>query len=390
MKRLLIATVIAALILSSCSKKTESDFEYPEVEPPFEEKSSLASVDEDIAAFMARYSVPGASVAITKNGKLVYARGYGYADKEAFTPVDTASLFRIASLSKFTTATAIMKLVEAGKLTVNDKVFGPGGILGTTYGAQPYGQYITDITVKHLLQHTCGGWGNSVNDPMFQNTSLNVNELISWIIDNRPLTNAPGTVVDYSNVGFSILGRIVEKLSGKSYPDYMMQDIFAPAGIKNMKIAGSTLAERKTNEVKYYGQGSSNPYGYGATTIPRLDACGGWMASAIDLLRLMVRIDGFTTVTDMLQPASLEAMTTPFGTARYGFGLRISTTNNWFHGGSLTGTRTWIVRSAGGYCWCILLNYRTNDDTTFSIDLDKLVWPAVNNAGTKWPDKDLF
>src|SRR5690606_34591025 len=111
----------------------------------------------------------------------------------------------------------IMRLLESGKLKMTDKVFGPGALLGTDYGTQPYPPYITAITVKNLLQHEAGGWDNSSNDPAFAQSTLNVNQLISWVIDNRPLTSTPGTKSAYSNQGYLILGAIIEKLSGKSY-----------------------------------------------------------------------------------------------------------------------------------------------------------------------------
>ncbi len=77
-------------------------------------------------------------------------------------------MFRIASVTKPITSVTIFTLIEKGRLNLNDKVFGPSGVLGTKYGKAPYRQYVTDVTVDHLLTHTSGGWPNDSTDPMFQ------------------------------------------------------------------------------------------------------------------------------------------------------------------------------------------------------------------------------
>lgn len=380
---------VGGLFVASCSK----DNVQPDLPTPPEDSvivtPDISKIDDDIEQFMSRFNVPGLSLAVTKNGKLVYAKGYGYADQENGEKVDTAHLFRIASLSKFITSTGIMKLIDQGQLSMDDKVFGPEGVLGDDFGTTPYPQYITDITIRNLLHHEVGGWGNSSNDPAFTQPSLSLNQLISWVIDNRPLTVQPGTKTDYSNLGFQILGRVIEKLSGKSYVDYLQENILTPSGVKSMQMAEGSLADRKFNEVKYYGQSGQNPYGYSSGVIKRLNSCGGWIASAIDLLRVMVHVDGFSTVPDLLSPSAIQIMTTASPRSNYASGLLVNSSNNWWHGGSLSGSRTWIVRTAKGYNWAILMNTRSTD-SEFTSALDKLVWPAVNDAATPWPDIDLF
>lgn len=381
------------LLVSSCTKD-HLDPALPDLSGEGKEEVpaevSIAAIDDDMVAFMARFNVPGASIAISRHGKLVYAKGYGVADRESGDKVDTASLFRIASLSKFITSVGIMTLIDKGKLSMNDKVFGPGAILGTEYGTQPYPQYITDITLKNMLQHEIGGWNNSSGDPAFQQTSLGIEALISWTIDNRPLSAKPGTKLDYSNIGYLILGRIIEKVSGQPYDTFIKNEVLAKVGVKNMKIAGGALEDRQPNEVKYYGQNGMNPYGYAPGVIPRLDACGGWIASAIDYLRIMVHADGFTSVPDILSPSTITLMSTPSTNSVYACGIRISKiSKNWWHGGGISGTRTWMVRASNGFAWTIFFNTWTTDEG-FDDAVDELIWPAVNNSATQWPDVDLF
>ncbi|HMG68454.1 MAG TPA: serine hydrolase domain-containing protein, partial [Chitinophagaceae bacterium] len=136
------------------------------------EPGSISQVDSSLTALMRKYNVPGLSLAVAKDDKLIYIKALGYADTTTGEKVSPKSLFRIASISKPFTSVAIMKLIQEGRLNINSKVFGDSGILGNQYGTLPYGQNITNITIDELLHHTCGGWTNDMNDPMFTNPSF--------------------------------------------------------------------------------------------------------------------------------------------------------------------------------------------------------------------------
>ena len=151
-----------------------------------------------------------------RNDSIHTSRCFGYANPITREIVTPAHRFRIASVSKPITAIAIFQLIEQDRLRLTDKIFGPGAVLGTSYGALPYGPHIGNITVRHLLEHTSGGWPNDNNDPMFQQISLNHHDLISWTLDKVPLLFAPGTQYLYSNFGYCLLGRVIEAISGLS------------------------------------------------------------------------------------------------------------------------------------------------------------------------------
>jgi len=347
---------------------------------------ALPQIDSTIQAFMNRYHVPGMSVAVTYHGKLVYARSYGYADTAQHTAVTPQHLFRIASVSKCITATAILKLVEAGKLSLNDRVFGHNAVLGTRYGTPPYAENLEKITIRQLLEHTSGGWTNNNADPMFSHPGMTANELISWTIDHQPLDNIPGTVYAYSNFGYCILGRVIEKVSGMPYEAYVKKAVLQPCGIIDMQTGGNTLAQRNPLEVMYYGQHGEQPYIY---NISRMDAHGGWIASATDLARLMVHVDGFPAPADILNIKTINIMTTGSeANPGYALGWAVNPYHNWWHSGSLPGTASEIIRAHKGFNWVMLCNTRT--DGSFFNDLDGLLWKAVNDPNTKWPDTDLF
>ncbi|MFC6997502.1 serine hydrolase domain-containing protein [Rufibacter roseus] len=378
--------VASFMVLGSCADngatatKTASPATAKVIQP-------VPQVDSAVHAFMRKHNVPGVSIAITKDGRLVHVKGYGYADVEAREPVTPSSLFRIASISKPITGIAFVKLAEEGKISLDAKVFGTGGILGTTYGTKPYSKGITDITVRQLLNHTSGGWVNDNNDPMFTNPTMTADELITWTLDNRPLDNTPGTAYAYSNFGYSILGRIIEKVTGQTYEQYVQTEILKPLGITSMQVGGNTLADRKPNEVKYYGQQGGQPYIYNIT---RMDAHGGWLANATDLVKLTAFVDGFASKPDVLKPESIEQMTTASTVnPRYALGWMVNERNSWWHTGSLPGTFTMLARTSGGFSWAILTNTRTTNPD-FGKDIDRLVWTAINDSTTVWPNQDLF
>ncbi len=333
-------------------------------------------IDGPVQDFMTRNKIPGVSIAVMKDGQLLYARGYGYADSASGEKVSPSSLFRIASLSKFVTSVTIMKLAEQGKLSLDAKVFGPGAVLGTRYGKRPYRKYVTAITVRQLLQHIGGGWGNSGDDPMFTDPSRSKDKLISWTLDSIPLKHAPGTAYEYSNFGYCVLGRVIEKITGQTYEDYVRQAVLTPSGIRDMQIGGNKLADRKKNEVKYYGQEGEDPYIY---NIERMDAHGGWIASATDLVELMGHVDGFDARRNILSPVMIRTMVkAPAVSPNYACGLAVDRQDNWYHNGSLPGTRTELRRSSNGICYAVLLNTRRDDDTSFTKGLNRIMATLIN------------
>lgn len=325
------------VVITPCSKGGGGT---PTPPPGPPAQTDIAAVNSKVSAFMTTYNIPGASLAVSKNGKLVYIKGVGVADQVANEKVTPEYRFRLASVSKTFTGVAIMKLMQDGLLNIDAKVFGATGVLGTAYGTQPYSANLGNITVRQLLKHIGGGWGaSSGGDPIDGNPTFDNTQFINWVLNNKPVINAPGTKYDYSNMGYFLLGRIIEKVSGKTYLNYIKENIMAGIGATNTDIAGKTEAERKTKEVKYYGQGNDAIYTYNIA-FPRRDADGGLITTASDLLRLITAVDGFSTRADILNSASITTFTTPSGAApldpNYGCGIAVWN-NVWFsHAGCFT------------------------------------------------------
>src|SRR5271169_4291430 len=199
---------------------------FPHVPAPEQDgNGSRAAMFRIARAFMVKYEVPGLSISITRNGKFVYEHQFGMAVREQAQQLLPNSLFRIASVTKPITSVTIFTLIEKGKLKLNDKVFGPSGVLDDKYGKPPYKQYVTDITVDHLLTHTAGGWPNDSTDPMMHNLGWNQTKLITETIANLPLTNPPGTHWAYSNFGYCVLGRVIEQVTGQAYESFVQANI---------------------------------------------------------------------------------------------------------------------------------------------------------------------
>ncbi len=346
-----------------------------------EEDAAMSRVARN---FMGRFSIPALSVAIIRDSKFIYERPFGIADTKQRSDCSNSSLFRIASVTKPITSVAIFTLLEQGKLNLNDKIFGPSGILAFDFG-KTFRQYVTDVTVDHLLTHTSGGWSNDDTDPMFRNDSWDHKRLITESIANIPLTYPPGTHWAYSNFGYCILGRVIEKISGQSYENFVRQSILAPCGITDMRIGGNTYADRAPNEVEYVGQYGENPYDM---NIRRMDSHGGWIATPSDLAKFTAHLGGTATIQSILKPASIKLMTTPApaypqnSDAKYarGWMVRNNGAGNWWHAGSLPGTTSVMVRTSTGMCWGALTNTHTQPSDAINTALDQLVWEMVHQV----------
>jgi CubicO group peptidase (beta-lactamase class C family) len=347
-------------------------------EPNTSELDAMANLAFE---FMRKFNVPGLSLTIAKHGQVVYEHAFGFANRDAEERVTAKSLFRIASATKPITSAAIFTLIERGKLRQQDKVFGPRGVLGTQFGEPPYQPWIEDITVDHLLTHTCGGWDNSNDDPMFENPQMDHAQLISWTLETKALTHRPGTNYAYSNFGYCVLGRIIEHISGRAYADFVREEILDRCGISDMRISRNTLAERAPEEVLYYDQNGMDPY---AMNVARMDSHGGWLATPRALVLFLNHVDGFTSTPNILKPETIKLMTTASSVnSSYARGWAVNNVPNWWHSGSLPGTTTIMVRTASGFSWAALTNTRTMGEPNIGLALDNLVWDMVHQV-TAW------
>jgi len=374
----------------------------------------MESADRAYSAFMQRHSIPGGSVAIMKDGKIVYARGFGWADREKKRPVQPDTIFRIASISKPITALAVISLVEQEKLSYQQKVFPYLSYPTPDYDGAKRDPRLDTITVEHLLHHS-GGWDrDAAFDPMFRTNEAakdltgksqppaNPGQIARWMI-GKPLQFDPGSRYAYSNYGYCVLGRVIENATGQEY-EFHTRRMLAKAGITTMRIGGSRENELLPNETRYYDFAKAKlktsawnepdtpgPYRH---SIPTLDAHGGWVASASDLLRFTTLLDGRPEPEDLINAKSIALIHkrpsfAPPATEKhnyYGYGWSFwerkdGKFRNWFHSGSLPGTMSMLIRSDNGITWTALFNLRPKDSSAAFKDLDDTMWQAVRSAG---------
>jgi N-acyl-D-amino-acid deacylase len=380
----------------------------------------LESFDELMASFLEKHHVPGAALAVTKDSRLVYARGFGWANREREVVVQPNSLFRIASISKPITAAAILQLVEREKLGLDSKIH---NLLKL---AEPADARWKQVTIEQLLEHT-GGWDRSRSfDPMFRSrgiaTALDVKlpiraeHVIRYMLD-QPLTFDPGTQYAYSNFGYCLLGRAIERVAGAGYEQYVQTGLLEPLGIKRMRLGKTPMSQRAAEETTYYdsrqregpavtgtiGETVAAPYGIWPLEI--MDSHGGWVASAVDLVRFAAAFDQPGDYS-ILNAKSIAAMFArhqgPAGygsdgkekAAYYGYGWQgrgagAGRLNAW-HTGSLDGTSSLLVRRHDGLNWAALFNAdRGLEGRSLAGQIDPLIHQAAGKV-RQWPNVDRF
>ena len=290
-----------------------------------------------------------------------------------------------------------MKLIQEGKLSPESRVFGDSGILGTKYGTHPYTPNISNITVNELLHHTCGGWSwgdDWMDDPKFRDTSITREQFISWTLDNIPLRNTPGSTYGFSNFGYLVQGRIIEKISGQTYSDFVKDSILKPIGISDMQIEG-TFGNKKKNEVTNYKDQTFPTYNAELDEemcFSRADACSGWIASATDLLKLIDNVNRFSSHNNILDSTSMRIMLTASKANEHftcGWFLNDDFKNRSYLSEDF-GQASEIVTASNGFSWVILVNTARPAAKTYLGDLDQIMWKVIGNPTIKWSSKNLF
>ena len=379
--------------------------------------SPFAPFDHEMEAFMRARDIPGGALAVVKQGRLAYARGYGWADREERRPVLPETLFRIASLSKPITAVAVLKLVEQGRLEWDTKPFALLD-LKPLEGQSPDPR-LSQITLRQLLQHTAGWDRGQSGDPMFRSRQIaraaktsppaQPEAIIRYML-GRPLDFDPGTRYAYSNFGYCVLGRVIEKVTGQPYATWVREAVLTPAGIPGPRLGQSRSSQ--AGEAHYYTQANSSgpsvfddlparvPDPYGTFNLEAMDAHGGWLASARDLARFAAALDG-PRPSPLLKPETLARMYAPppapvsrrtdgrLADSYYACGWSVRPVGptgraNYWHTGSLPGTFTLLVRRWDGLSWVALFNQRAAGQQPSDNALDPALHRAAD-AVREWP-----
>lgn len=339
--------------------------------------------DQAMIDYMSARGIDAAELVILKKDKIVFSHSYGWFDEDHTHPLTPDAVMRIASVSKPITKAVVMKLITDKKLTGSDLVFCLDGnttdcwlTIEPIAGAE-VDPRLKDITVKMLLEHQ-GGWDREASsfDPMFGDlkiaNTLGVNppvdkyQIASYMM-GRKLNFTPGEKSVYSNFGYSLLGMIIEEVSGKTYLQVVHDEIFTPLGIDNVYLAQTLPENRLTNEAHYNcpGMGTSvfNPgttvcWPDGGWNIDHMDAHGGILTNAETLAKFI----------------STYCIGTGFP--------KTDSCGEWAFYGSLDGTLSMVIQRSDDLNWVVILNQRENQSYGSHEDIrdmiDKLV-PRANN-----------
>ncbi|TMR96488.1 serine hydrolase domain-containing protein [Nonomuraea basaltis] len=377
----------------------------PVVETSGSAPVQLAGFDKVMKTFVQDRKITAAQLAIMKSGRIVLARGYRYNDfSRALPTVSPTSLFRIASVSKNITSAAIMRLVQDGKLSLSAKVT---QLLGLT----PADPRMAQVTVLRLMQHL-GGWDKDVSkDQLWLDHTIAATLDVPLPIGHadiiryataRQLDFDPGTKMVYSNYGYMLLGRIIAKVSGTSYESYIKTKLLQPLGITRMRLGKSLRSQAAPGEIAYESQytnksvvdtsGTVVPFPYGGFNMPNQDANGGWLASAVDLVRWTLAFDKPGTVLSSASIAKLVAKP-EIGINEYGswYGggwwvRQVTGHLNTWHNGSMPGTFTYLARLQNGFSYAVLFNRR---EESGSLDYDTIDDDINKVSVSSWPQGDL-
>lgn len=237
-----------------------------------------AFLDGLMAGTLAEKKVAGATVSVVRDGQLIFAKGYGYADLETHRPVDPErTLFRIGSVSKLFTWTAVMQLVETGRLNLHEDV-------NQYLDFQIPATYPEPITLWHLMTHTPGFEDRAFG--LFSDSTAARGEFLARRIPAR--VRPPGTFSVYSNYGTALAGYIVERVSGQSWDDYIEQNILAPLGMEHTTGRQPLPSQLLPDMSKGYAlRGHALEEKEFEVLVPFAPA-GSMSASATDMARFMI------------------------------------------------------------------------------------------------------
>jgi CubicO group peptidase (beta-lactamase class C family) len=290
---------------------------------------------------LTRGEKPGAAVLVSRDGKTLFEKGYGYASLEHQAPITPETKFRIGSITKQFTASAILRLQEQGKLSVDDH-------LSKYLPDYPRGD---QVTLRHLLTHTSGIHSYTDKPDFVETVTVPIKSAAAFIhsFENEPYDFSPGERWSYSNSGYFLLGFIVEKVSGEPYGDFLRTQFFEPLGMKDTGVYrnGDVLLHDATG----YAQNGETIERARDWDMSRAGGAGALYSTVEDLARWNDALFGGR----VLNKASLDAAWSPVATRAnptptdggYGFGWNIGSLRGLReiqHGGGLQGFVSMLSR----------------------------------------------
>ncbi|MCA1801213.1 MAG: serine hydrolase [Rhodothermaceae bacterium] len=352
----------------------------------------LQEIDRAVMGYLQSQGIPGGSLAVVKDGRLVLSRGYGYADPQTQKMADPTTLFRYGSVSKPITSIAVMMLLQQGLLQMDDKPFSILSHLPVLPG-ETEDPRLNDVTLEQLLTHSAGWNPNRNVDNRIWQAVSQLGERDSGKIFRYgrgvALSTDPGTQYAYSNYATKAAARLMEFVTSTGYEEWVKTNVFLPLGVTHVKFGKTALTDRDPDEARYHRANGYRPDTDDGAMI-YYDASGSWIGRAVDLVRLLNGVEGKGGLQPLLTNQSIEIMTQRPGFyptsgnyyAKYWSVNPVSGGLNWHHAGLADGAFADVWRMANGVTYAILLNQSPPGPRP---DLT-----SVLNTVSNWPEHDLF
>jgi CubicO group peptidase (beta-lactamase class C family) len=343
--------------------------------------SPVEKVDAFVQTELARQKIPGMAVAVVQRGKVVLAKGYGFANVELGVPVSPETKFLSASVGKQFTAAAVMALVEDGKLSLDDSIV-------KFYPDAPWRW--RGITVRHLLTHTSGI--PDYDSSAFDYRKDYSEDDLARIAFGMKLEFEPGTRWNYSNTGYALLGGVVRKATGRFYGDVLRERIFLPLGMKTARVNSESDLIRNRAAGYQLDKGELKNQEWVSPTL-NTTADGSLSLSILDL----VAWDAGIRTRGALRPESWNTIFAPVKLATgktypYGFGWFVDDFEGQarqHHGGAWQGFKTYIARYlADDLTIMVLVNLADADPGELARDIAALFEPKLARSEAPIPDRD--
>ena len=362
------------------------------VEEPGQPAEAL--FDSLMVEFTEKHGIGAAALGIMKDGEVVYDRAFGWMDRDRTIPIRQDVMMRLASVTKPITAAAIHELARDGALELDAFVFDLGQPGGGVLDLAPFPSLgdvrLAEITVRHLLQHR-GGWDrDAAGDLAFREVEIaramsvpsppGRRTTVRYIL-GQPLQFAPGSQRVYSNIGYLVLGLVIEEVSGDDYMDHVFEAVLAPLGVRSQEvIQGRTFFKDRSDREPWYDHDelTRNVFDPGGPRVRWPE--GGWDHEAkIAHGGLVASTRPVLTFLDIYQVAGDD-----IGTRRRR-GAE-PTGWRWNHTGSLPGTDTVARQRWDGVNYVVLFNRRLRPEPSYNTQIRDLIDDILDSTRIDWPE----
>lgn len=307
--------VVAVLLLASCASAPHDDYSF-----------AISAARADVNALLSKDKIPGAAVAVAVGDHIVWHETFGVTSLDTKEPVRAETRFRVGSLTKLMTATALMRLVQAHRVQLDDPVsrYIPGF---------PHGE----ITLRQIAGHLSGirhyQQAEFINTQHYSSAADSLRKFA-----NDPLVSPPGTKYLYSSYAFDVLGAVIESVTGKSYGDAMKMLVFEPLHMTETSFASDAAT------ASFYDAGTAGPHLAPPVDLSDRLPAGAAVTTARDLARLLIATSGGPFLSDESRTTMFTSMKTNDGTATgVGIAWRLASDKQGrafiHHGGAVTGGR---------------------------------------------------